>query len=70
MFANKTMHLKSADLDIVLVNNKTGEKLSAPLYITYNHHHALLLGPSEDLMKLLGCFQLRSAFRRFQNTIM
>jgi len=51
-FAEKTMHLKSAELDIVLVNNKTGEKQPAPLYMTYNHHHALMLGPQEDLMKL------------------
>ena len=54
-FANTTMHLKMADLDIVLVNNKTGHKTPAPLYMTYNHHHALLLGPQEDLMKLLSC---------------
>ncbi|CAE7417027.1 unnamed protein product [Symbiodinium sp. CCMP2456] len=51
-FAGKTMHLKSVDLDIVLVNNKTGEKVPAPLYMTYNHHHALLLGPTDGLMKL------------------
>ncbi|CAK8997252.1 unnamed protein product [Durusdinium trenchii] len=46
------MHMKSAQLDIVLVNNETGEKSPAPLYMTYNHHHALMLGPHEDLMKL------------------
>ena len=49
------MHLKSVDLDIVLVNNKTGEKVPAPLYMTYNHHHALLLGKTDGLMKLLRC---------------
>eukprot|EP00435_Cladocopium_sp_Y103_P020694 s3242_g5.t1 len=52
-FANKTMHLKNAQLvDIVLVDNKTGEKRSAPLYMTYNHHYALMVGPQEDLMQL------------------
>lgn len=50
--ANKTMHMKSAQLDIVLVDNKTGEKRPAPLYMTYNHHHALMLGPQDDLMQL------------------
>ena len=49
------MHLKSVDLDIVLVNNKTGEKVPAPLYMTYNHHHALLLGATDAMMKLLSC---------------
>eukprot|EP00438_Fugacium_kawagutii_P008667 Skav228441 [mRNA] locus=scaffold3588:76282:93499:- [translate_table: standard] len=48
------MHMKTAQLDIVLVDNKTGEKQPAPLYMTYNHHHALMLGPQDDLMQRLG----------------
>jgi hypothetical protein len=31
-----------------------GEKRPAPLYMTYNHHHALMLGPQDDLMQPLG----------------
>jgi len=56
-FAGKTMHMKSAQLDIVLVDNKTGEKQPAPLYMTYNHHHALMLGPQKDLMQLYNYTQ-------------
>eukprot|EP00438_Fugacium_kawagutii_P003142 Skav207117 [mRNA] locus=scaffold156:241098:241658:- [translate_table: standard] len=56
-FAGKTMHMKTAQLDIVLVDNKTGEKQPAPLYMTYNHHHALMLGPQDDLMQLYNYTQ-------------
>ena len=43
------------------VSQKQGEKQPAPLYMTYNHHHALMLGPQEDLMKLLDNQQVWSS---------
>lgn len=43
------------------VGQKQGEKQPAPLYMTYNHHHALMLGPQEDLMKLLDNQQVWSS---------
>lgn len=51
-FANKTMHLKRMQLDIVRVDNQTLEEVQLPLYEAYNHHHALLLGSSVMLERV------------------
>jgi hypothetical protein len=52
LFNNKTMMFKSMELDIVRVDNVTGMETSLPLYEVYNHHHALILGPTKDLEKI------------------
>mmetsp|Transcript_28369 Transcript_28369/g.58910 ORF Transcript_28369/g.58910 Transcript_28369/m.58910 type:complete len:474 (+) Transcript_28369:32-1453(+) len=51
-FANKTVHIRSMQLDIVRLDAVTGTETALPLYETYNHHHALLLGPAGDLEKV------------------
>ncbi|CAK0873217.1 unnamed protein product, partial [Prorocentrum cordatum] len=51
-FANRTMNLRMMQLDIVRVDNRTGEETVLPLYEAYNHHHALLIGPSESLWQV------------------
>lgn len=51
-FANRTMNLRKMQLDIVRVDNRTGVETVLPLYEAYNHHHALLVGPSEALWKV------------------
>ncbi|CAJ1331985.1 unnamed protein product [Effrenium voratum] len=61
-FANQTMHVKSLQLDILLVNNTTGEKTPAPLYKTYNHHHGLMLGSHDDLMQMYKYAQGKDPF--------
>ena len=43
-FANKTMYLKSMQLDIVRYDEASKTETRLPLYEAYNHHHALLLG--------------------------
>jgi len=43
-FANRTLHLKSMQLDIVRYDEGTKTEVQLPLFETYNHHHALLLG--------------------------
>jgi len=51
-FANKTMHLRSMQLDIVRTDAVTGVEVALPLYETYNHHHALMVGPTALLQRV------------------
>jgi len=51
-FANKFMHLKSMQLDIVRLDKMTSEEVRLPLYDVYNHHHALIVGEANALDRI------------------